>query len=687
MDDIILDEMDLPLTNPNEDLETISKNQLRPLFDVAKFEIRSEYARDKGIDLHIEIKKTTRYTNFRFAVQLKATDTRQFNKDGSISLQLYTSNINYLLNYSMPAWYILFSKSTQVFYCENLNDFVARLNRENPDWQKQESHTLRFSKILSPGAIEEIYNDTIRRGIFHRKINEKLIMQSSALLGAGKVVLDPDFNVTSDQELRKLVEDFGFYVINEGNWAQVILLHKSGSQSIATTAKYNLVLGVANYYAGNVIDALSFLKAASKHTDELSPELVNHLSYFITSVKSDLGLLSTEEYRKQMEPLEDAEQVGLYISLEKAKNSYYETMGKTSEDRFKEFIAEVDQLVASPKADNIFKLNAHIELVLIKGSRNNWENVRQVAIINAAEIIVGPNPAMRKAAKMRFYTANSSWYKEVDGLKTEILESKNHFLYHNLLLNEVKTKYEMLVLTRLISIEQQSPEDKKHRLQDIQPVVRDLVIEVQRILLYYKNIGHIGNQIVALSIEYELQHYLQDFGTAARSLEEAGILAADYELAEKKRRLAYLKNGGTTHELCQAWKDEILADSKAKQQEVQGLIAEMMRLDQSERGQPGTTEGLLTIELLPIGRFTFPETQKAKVYEILPIPNKIVQAQFDKLFSMVIPIANIHYDEVKQEGPVDGNLGDRGIESWRNIYRVRKAFHDHKFYREQLTSE
>jgi hypothetical protein len=49
IDDSILDEMDLPLNNPNEDLETISKNLLQPFFDVSKFEIRSETLRDKGI--------------------------------------------------------------------------------------------------------------------------------------------------------------------------------------------------------------------------------------------------------------------------------------------------------------------------------------------------------------------------------------------------------------------------------------------------------------------------------------------------------------------------------------------------------------------------------------------------------------------------------------------------------------
>lgn len=47
-DEFLLDEMDLPLVNPNEELETVSNNYFKPLFDVSKFEIHSEDFRDKG---------------------------------------------------------------------------------------------------------------------------------------------------------------------------------------------------------------------------------------------------------------------------------------------------------------------------------------------------------------------------------------------------------------------------------------------------------------------------------------------------------------------------------------------------------------------------------------------------------------------------------------------------------------
>jgi hypothetical protein len=106
IDDKILDEMNLPWASSNESLEIISNNHFRPLFDPQFFLIRPETERDKGIDHHMEIKKGNRYLNFRFVVQLKATDSKDINKDGSISLQLDTSNINYLLNNPMPAFYV-----------------------------------------------------------------------------------------------------------------------------------------------------------------------------------------------------------------------------------------------------------------------------------------------------------------------------------------------------------------------------------------------------------------------------------------------------------------------------------------------------------------------------------------------------------------------------------------------------
>lgn len=72
-----LDEIKLPKRSIKEELEQLSKDKLRPMFDHKLFEFRDEEYRDKGLDLAIELKYKDSYTNFRFLVQLKASETKK----------------------------------------------------------------------------------------------------------------------------------------------------------------------------------------------------------------------------------------------------------------------------------------------------------------------------------------------------------------------------------------------------------------------------------------------------------------------------------------------------------------------------------------------------------------------------------------------------------------------------------
>jgi len=683
-DENILDEMDLPLANSNEDLETISKNHFYPLLDVSRFEIRSEDFRDKGIDLHIEIKKANRYTNFRFVVQLKATDSKLANKDGSISLQIYTSNINYLLNNSMPAYYVLYLKNTNTFYYENLNLFVTELADENLDWHTQGTHTLRFKKILTKEAIRQIYNETLKKGQFHRKVNEKLIRKSASLFPTDKILLDAELNVSSDSEMRNLVENIGFVLINEGRWMEIIMVHKKGSGNIAITAKYNLVLGVASYYSGNLLDALSFLKSASKLKGELSPEMENHLAYFYASTKNSLGLISEEDYKSQMKLLEDSDNVGLYIKLEKSKENYFTSLSKDSEDKFEQLIADINDIINDPNADDGIKLNAKCELILLEGSKNNWDYVKSIATINAIEAITGPNQQLRLESANKFIASNSLWFKSVQDLKERALNIKNNFHYFNTVLNEVKIIYERQVFLKYVSIDQQIPGHGSPEMPDIAPIFSDILNKVEQALKYYRQVGHVENEVVALSAKYEIQHYLNDFPGADITFTEAENLIENYELTDKKRRLDYLKHKGTTHQRFKAWIDGIFEEGKKKKEEYETLVAEMQDMDDKERKTRVKMNNCLSIQLFPIGYFSFPKEKIRRVYEILNIKSSSAKKGFDSVFNITMPIANIFYDEIVQEGPLDGNLADKGIESWRNIYRIRKAFYKNKFYRNEM---
>jgi hypothetical protein len=682
-DNTALNEMDLPLSNPNEDLETISKTRLLPLFDVSKFEIRPEDLRDKGIDLHIEVKISNKYTNIRFVVQLKATDSKNVNRDGSISFQVYTSNINYLLNNPGPAYYILYSKSTDTFYYENLNDFIRVLASKETEWQNQKSHTLRFSKILTKVALDEIYNHALEKGKFHRKVNDMLIRQSASIQPSDKILVDSDMAVSSDRDIRELIELAGFNMINEGKWKEVILLHRKGSGTIASTSKYNLILGIANYYGGNLLDALSFLKSSGKLRADLIPELDAHLEFFVISVKHSLGLCTDIEYYNRMNELQDADNVGLYIRIDKAKSDYYTNLTSDSEHKFGALINSIQQILGHPKADNAIKFYAESELVLMQGSKNNWGYVKDIATINAIETFSGPDSEIRKQSAGKFIEANSKWFKDVEELKERTLKSKNYFYYFNTLINQVKVIYEMTVFTGSISIEESIPGDARNPVPDNRELFKDLFGKLERALHFFRQIGHIENEIVSLSLRYELEHYLNDFSKAATTLAEAETLLEAYELPDKKRRMEYLRNAGTVHEVFAAWINRVSKEAESSRNEYKQIVADMMRMDEEERKQSLPDSKRLHIDLMPIGTFCFPESAKQKLYEILQIPDDQLRNHFDHLFGFVIPIVNLFYNEITREGPLDGNLADKGIQSWRNIYRVRKAFFENKFFRDE----
>lgn len=686
INDNILDEMDLPLSSTNEDLETISNNKFKPLLDVTKFEIRSVTQRDKGIDLNIEIKRKNAkndivYLNFHFAVQLKATDSKETNQDGSVSLQLNTGNINYLLNNPMPAFYVLYFKSTNTFYFENIKDFAKSLYEKDANWSTQPSHVLRFNKKLDADGIEEMYQLTLRKGMFQRKINEKTIIQSITVNTGDKLIVDANFNVSDDAEIRKLIEAIGLEIINEGKWKEIIFVHKKASGNIASSAKYNLVLGIANYYSGNLIEALSFFKTASQLKTELTKDLKNHLRFFETTVKYSIGLLSDNDYNKKMQELENTENVGLYIKLEKAKKNYANSIKNNSTDRYEKYVEDVQNIINDPKANNSIKLNAKCELILFEGFKNNMDYVKSVSMINAFEGEIGPNLRMRKDAVTRLIQASEKWFKNVQSLKKEAAESKNYFVYFTAIVDEVKVTYEFEVFTDLVFVVKDLPGVTKPKEPDKKPMFDRLLDKITKAYNYFNQLGHLENVVASLSTKFEILHYLKDFENANKILVELQNIIETYDLDEQKRKLEILVDHGTTHEKFKVLMNRIFGEADAKKKEYEEERKEMIRMDEEERKiKDKPNEDNLHIHLFPLGHFQFPEKKRNNVYEILKI-NQDARKIFDNMFETVIPVANIYYNPITQEGFVDGELAEKGIESWKHIYKIRKAFHENKYYR------
>ena len=678
--DEFFNEMQLPFANSNEELETISTNAFKPLFDIKKFEIRSEIEKDKGIDFHIELKFERPdgrfvHTNFRFAIQLKATQTIVKKADGSFSKQIELSNVNYLLNSGMPAYYVLCHIPSQTFYYENVNAFLVDIQNKEKELNNQQNYSLRFVKLLDNEAINQIYQDVYNKGKFQRRINEKITMRSITANSGDKILFDSDLNIIDDTDIRNAIESVGLNLLNKAKWKSIIAYHKKASGNVATTSLYNLILGLAHYYNGNMYEALKFLRDAEKQKSDLSIDMQNHLMYFYTDARYFFGIISEEEFEKIMIKLESAETIGLYVKLEKAKKDY---LHKMDEDAFVSYKKSIDEIVNSPLAHEHIVVNAKREILLYEGFNNNMQFVKQCCVIFAMESIYY-DAAKRSEFIKEMIQIHFQWTSKVRELHEDALNKNDFFSYHNAILVEVKIRYHFLSSLKILIDTQEK--SISNMTSDMKDQIGILIENISEAVKYFTEVGHIENLAASISLQYEILHFSDNFQKAEISLKELEKIIDIYDSKELRIKVDLLKDRGTAHE---SFTDFITKTSEKGQRNHElwhQYIEEIKKMDDDEKlvGNKNFKE-TLQINLFPIGFFKFPKTEIENVLVVLNVQEK-AKDNFRELFDIIIPVANILNDSIECEGYANGKMDDNGFKSWQNVYRIRKYFYENKFYK------
>lgn len=680
----IIEEMQLPESDSNEELETISNNYLLPLFDPALFEIRPERFRDKGIDHSVEIKKYSKYTNFRCVLQLKSTDSIKPNVDETYSVQMDTYNIQYLLNAGIPGFYVLFVRKERKFFMANLNDFVQDLSLKSQEWQKQGTHVLRFKRILDEEGIDHIYHETYKHGLFNREIRERIAFKNATMSSGDKVLFDADLNVSSDDEIRKIIEGIGFELINQCRWNDVLELHNKTSMGIEVSPRYESVIGLAYYYSLEHFESHRYFRRALRRKSEMERDLVNHVLFFNAVVKRGLGMLSEVDFESELKNLEGDENLRFYIKIDNAKKAYVDNF---SDQGYEQLIVSLDEILNDNKANDNVKLAAQCEKALYTGYRINQNYFRNVAMINALEIQIGPNLQIRKSAIEQLRIDQEQWAQNIKELKESSYDRKNYFIYYMARIFEVKVIYEFEVYTEFVRVEQELPGFDREDKPDNTETLNTLVSSIDAAISYFNEIGHSENRLAAQSTKYEILHFMSRM-TEANSLmihmkKEADI----FDLAELTEKLEALERSGTTHERLKAQIEELLQRGKNQERQWETMREEMVDMDEQDLNENSSSiEDSYCIQLFPIGFFEFPKKDLALVYETL---NVILDCRkkFDDLFMLgVIPVANILNLTVAEEGPLGGMMLDKGFESWKNVYRVRKSFFDSGFRKIEINN-
>ncbi|HEX8567668.1 MAG TPA: DUF4365 domain-containing protein [Pyrinomonadaceae bacterium] len=290
----------LPKVDENSEIQTNSLDALNSFLPKNRFCLRDERIEDYGVDASLEILENGTATNFRSQIQLKGTRSIEPNKDGSYSLQVDTSNLNYLLNNPISIYILYIEPQNEFRFVWARNEF-QRLEEENSDWIKQKTITLRFNNVLDSAKLDEIREQIVKQSLFSRELNETL-----ALAQAPNVLVEINSNtleITDKKEILNLINSFGINLVNEGYRKEI--LHKINLLDAEDKEKSSVltVRAYAEYYSGRYHTAketITFLTISSQELSEKDQQIVDWLE---SSCDYRLGNINSKEHTEKLKEI------------------------------------------------------------------------------------------------------------------------------------------------------------------------------------------------------------------------------------------------------------------------------------------------------------------------------------------------------------------------------------------------
>lgn len=538
------DDLNLPKVNSNENLETISNNHFRPLWDVNKFEIRSETVRDKGIDFHIELKKEQSgggfvYTNFRFAIQLKATETIEPNNDGSFSLQIESSNINYLLNNGMPSFYVFYHKPTNSFYYESVNNFVVGLKNKDINWEKQENHSLRFSKVLDNSALSAVYDETFEKGVLLRQLNQHLKFTNPEE-NPGGIIIDNNNEIYSVAENIEYINKYGPALVNAHHFNTIIEIEQRSHPRNDAPPGFNLVCGIAYFQRGNLYKALELLKLAQQKAEVFEQDVKAMITYTLVNAKFLLGIIGKDDFETEVSKITDNQESGTFFEIEKA---YNELSGKPAES-IKILYDKIPQIIKKDENNVQMRITAYSKIL----------DAESVVLFHELEVnftylIYRVKEPLKSKTYSEWLELEANYLERLDALINFALENRYLLAVCNLASSKVRWQYKKIYHSYYFNnwskdkFDLNAPIDQS----DIEKLIRECD-KLDKIVGTYEMFEHKENLIFCLNQKYEILKFIgksEEIDTAKAAILEI-IHANDFEgLKAEYNRLI---NGNTAHE-------------------------------------------------------------------------------------------------------------------------------------------
>ena len=146
---------DLPRHDRNRELEEKAVTAFQKIVsDSGVFILQGADRKDYGIDCQLEVIHQERATNVRLHVQLKGTE-RELNADGSVSVQVMRTNLNYLLlnDCSFYACYHVPTGSLRICSADSV---LRQYEHSGKNWADQQSLTIAFAEELTVERLKRL---------------------------------------------------------------------------------------------------------------------------------------------------------------------------------------------------------------------------------------------------------------------------------------------------------------------------------------------------------------------------------------------------------------------------------------------------------------------------------------------------------------------------------------------------
>ncbi len=158
---------ELPIRDRNSELQALAETAFEAaIANERHFVVQSRDRRDYGTDFQVEATHSGGMTNFRVHTQLKATN-KAANKDGSISISVARTNLNYML--SQPnSIYVCYHSPTQALFVRSAENVFRDADHEGEEWRSQKNLTIRFHVPFDADFQSTLCRRTIANSTVHR---------------------------------------------------------------------------------------------------------------------------------------------------------------------------------------------------------------------------------------------------------------------------------------------------------------------------------------------------------------------------------------------------------------------------------------------------------------------------------------------------------------------------------------